>query len=197
MSDSPSVKKVITRKDLTFKNLQKKNKKFFKELGEIPTNLPIKTLEYIAKRTFETFNKRDKRLVDEAELYVMARSAHYEHKTFDFVEGIQGKIDKDPRHSWEENRRKVWNAFKSQAHDVYSNYISYMHRRGISGTYYWYDNVEFTKVEKSHVIAELDLENKFGYDMTAKSKAESLYIEYYYSGDIITAAYMIQRYIEK
>lgn len=180
-------------KDLRYASLRKRKKAFYKNLGVIRTdNKSTKTLEYISKRTYEALPAKIKRYIDDPEIKIkfMVQEAKYHNEGFDFYQAFVKNAEGHIKYKWHENREKIWGAFKSQKPAVYSQYISYMHRRGISGTYFWYDNVEISHAG-SIEYCELDLNLNTGYDVDkAIVFYGALYIEYNHSNDVIEEAFM-------
>lgn len=180
-------------KDLRLSNLKKRKKQFFKNLGTIRTdNKSYKTLELIARKSYEAIPSRLKRYIDnpEEKIKFAARLAHYNMEGFDFYKALVKTAEGNPRYSWHTNRETIWNAFKSQKPELYMRYISYMARRGIAGTTYWYDHVEFSHAG-SVVYTMLSLDTNSSYDVNkAKVIYQELFIDYDHSGGIIVDAGM-------
>lgn len=180
-------------KDLRYASLKKRKKTFYKNLGTIRTdNKSKKTLEYIARRSYEALPSKMKRYVDDVESKIsfIANEAKYHNEGFDFYQAFVKNVEGHPKYAWHTNREKIWAAFKTQRPDVYAQYLSYMRRRGLSGTYFWYDNVEIDHAGKIE-YCELDLNLNTGYDVDkAVVFYGTLYIEYNHSNDVIEEAYM-------
>lgn len=182
-------------KNLRYTNLKKRKDNWYKNLGTIETkNKSTKTLEYIAKRSYEALPKRYKRYLDNPDFEIKnaAMMAKYSSEGFDFYNAMLSKIERNPNFSWLKNRQKLWNEFRIRAETkkVYERYMSYMYRRGINGTQYWYDNVEFTSISSSYVYTELKIPDAPGFEEGKKNVVfyTALYIYYDYSGLRIEAS---------
>ena len=182
-------------KNLRYSSLTKRKKTFYRNLGTIRTdNKSLKTLELIAKKSYEALPAKLKRYVEDPEMRIkyIARMSKFNNNGVNFYQSFVQSINKNPNYMWLENKKKVWDAFKTERPDVYHAYLSYMRRRGISGTYYWFDNVEFSQVNKDTVTATLDLNLNTGYDVDrAVVFYDELYLEFGYSGGKgLVAAYL-------
>lgn len=178
-------------KDLRYASLKKRKKTFYKNLGTIRTdNKSIKTLRLIAQKSYDALPARIKKYVPEEYINYTANLSKYNMEGFDFYKALYQSAASNPRYKWLGNRELVWGAFKSQRPDVYQRYLSYMRRRGIAGTQFWYDNVEFSG-RGSVVDTSLDLNTNTGYDTDrAVVFYEELYICYNFSAGYIEEAYM-------
>lgn len=181
-------------KDLRYYSVKKRKKTFFKNLGTIRTdNKSPKTLELIARKSYDALPSKLKKYIDDPEAMIRytAQMSKYNMEGFDFYKALSQAAMGNPRYAWLGNRETVWGAFRTQRSDVYSAYLSYMRRRGISGTQYWYDNVEFSKIGGSKVETFLDLDLNTGYDIDkAIVFYGSLIIVYDFSGGYIEEAYL-------
>lgn len=183
-------------KDLRFISLKKRKDSFYKKLGTIETKKrSVKTLEYISRRSYEALPAFYKRYLDnpQAEIKNAAMMAKYSEGGFDFYNAFIDKVKDNPMFDWLENRRRLWSEFRTRVETkkVYHKYMSYMQRRGINGTQYWYDHVEYTSLSKHAVETTLMIPDTPGFEEGKQNVKiyTVLYIYFDYSGLSISASF--------
>lgn len=171
----------------------RKERKYYRELGMIDTtDKSMEELEKLVRKSFEALPSNYQKFVDSKEALIESttRMAKYEVTNINLYNALVSAVEKNPRYLWHENREKIWKNFQKNYPSLYRTYLSYMRRRGISGTRFWYDNVEFENYG-SRVITTLNLETYTGYDIDrAIIFYDELVIEFDYSGDILINAYL-------
>jgi asparagine synthetase A len=175
---------------MSYITLNKENKKKHRYDKIIrPEGRDIHSIEEIVRKIYDSLKKEEKYFIEDAEQSIMVLS----HTIM--VDGEEGRVnpyatliknsESNARSEHRDTFRVIWEAFKAEKQALYNKYNSYMFRRGYKSTQYFFENATLSQ-DGSLWTADLELPKApFG-----KISYETLSIEYDFSGNYITEAFM-------
>lgn len=178
--------------DLRLSELRKKSNKWFREYGIVHKGerTSIKALKYMAERSFEALPKKYKEYLIEDKERIIDVTAHAvavdgENGQWDMYQSMLERAKFEYRHSGDRTAEYIYKAFREQYPKLYKKYNSYMYRNGHSASQYFKQNFDGVGQGKEMIInIELPKVVKGVY-------YQMLYIEFDWSGKLITTAYML------
>lgn len=172
--------------NMRLSDFKKKSNKYFQNLGNIQ-NTSRKITDYITHKSYEALPKKLKEFLEPDRRQIIKITSNLVdvsgEEGIDVYKALKAQAQQRYNRVYTPQKKLIWDQFKKVEKQVYNHYNTYMYRLGYSASKYWFENVEFSSLDKTMVTTILTLPEK----LTGEVKYSILEIIYDYSDFYIEA----------